>query len=85
VNATSGVSSALQQGYASRAAAQAAYTLAQANDWTCVLPTTRSSFAAPTGLTREPRADSELLFPPERNDRWYVVYCGVHPGVFATQ
>ncbi|KAJ7686335.1 hypothetical protein B0H14DRAFT_2654350 [Mycena olivaceomarginata] len=69
VNATSSVSSALQQGYASRAAAQAAYTLVQANDWTCVLPTMHSSFAAPTGLTREPRADSELLFPPERNDR----------------
>ncbi|KAJ7825877.1 hypothetical protein B0H14DRAFT_3468118 [Mycena olivaceomarginata] len=83
VNATSGVSCALQQGYASRAAAQAAYALAQANDWTCVLPTTCSSFAAPTGLTREPR-DSKLLCPHERNDHWYVVYWGVHPGVFAT-
>ncbi|KAJ7718103.1 hypothetical protein B0H14DRAFT_3521806 [Mycena olivaceomarginata] len=83
VNATSGVSCALQQGYTSCAAAQAAYALAQANDWTCVFPTTRSSFAAPTGLTREPR-DSELLCPRERNDRWYIVYCGVHPGVFAT-
>ncbi|KAJ7847101.1 hypothetical protein B0H14DRAFT_2583748 [Mycena olivaceomarginata] len=71
MNATSGASCTLQQGYASRAAAQAVYALAQANDWTCVLPTTRSSFAAPTGLTREPR-DSELLCPRERNDRWLL-------------
>ncbi|KAJ7792186.1 hypothetical protein B0H14DRAFT_2624172 [Mycena olivaceomarginata] len=58
-----------QWGYASRAAAQAAFTLAQANNWTCVLPTTCSSFAAPTGLTWEPRADNKLLCPHERNDR----------------
>ncbi|KAJ7197312.1 hypothetical protein B0H12DRAFT_1245072 [Mycena haematopus] len=84
---TNGVPFALHQGYSTRAAAEAAFELAQANNWTCVLaswfPVLISGSLAPKPVGHESGRD-ERLCERERDAPWYVVYRGVNPGVFAT-
>ncbi|KAJ7201936.1 hypothetical protein B0H12DRAFT_1244119 [Mycena haematopus] len=87
-DATNGVPFALHQGYSTRAGAEAAFELAQTNNWTCVLaswfPKLISSSLAPTPVRHESGGDQRLC-EREPDAPWYVVYRGVNPGIFSTQ
>ncbi|KAJ7081902.1 hypothetical protein C8R43DRAFT_965550 [Mycena crocata] len=94
VASVTGVRFALHQGYASVAAATAAFNFAHEKGWTCVCTdTTWSSF--PISITQAPlpfaaaddrsrSSDSTTLCPRRAGDPWYVVYAGINPGVFPT-
>jgi hypothetical protein len=90
---TSGVRFSLQQGYSIVEHAHAAFEFAHRNGWTC-----RSAAWAATPVSRAdaplPLPESDSDTPPSHNSvlgrrppagRWYVVYAGINPGVFATQ
>ncbi|KAJ7601902.1 hypothetical protein DFH06DRAFT_1351896 [Mycena polygramma] len=85
--ATSGLSFALQQGYASTELAIASFEVAQRHGWTF-----QSAAPSPVTLPRHaplpiaPGDDLNApgLFPREPNDPYYVVYAGINPGVFGT-
>ncbi|KAJ7925373.1 hypothetical protein B0H13DRAFT_2314586 [Mycena leptocephala] len=85
---TSGVRFSLQQGYSTVEQAHAAFEFAHCMGWTC----RSSSWAAtPISPSQAPKpiadgafSEDSLLCPRKRGEKWYVVYAGVNPGVFAT-
>ncbi|KAJ7810045.1 hypothetical protein B0H13DRAFT_1927548 [Mycena leptocephala] len=89
------VRGALHQGYDSLAEAHAAYKYARERSWTRALDSRPSSpTTAPDAIPVLPvpalRSDSEILAPnplrgaPSRNQRWYVVYAGIAPGIYGS-
>ncbi|KAJ7605002.1 hypothetical protein FB45DRAFT_1042840 [Roridomyces roridus] len=79
---------ALYQGYHSSSVAAATFQYAQAHGWvsthddpTAVRPVPREALPLPmaTSATATPPA---TLSPREARDPWYVVYNGIHPGIF---
>lgn len=81
-----GVSSNIYRGYPTMAAAHAAFAYAEARSWTRVcgspLVTAIPSLPAPLLISEinNPLHASETL-----DDRWYIVYRGIRPGVYHTQ
>ncbi|KAJ7876666.1 hypothetical protein B0H14DRAFT_3436420 [Mycena olivaceomarginata] len=80
-----GVSSNIYRGYPTMAAAHAAFAYAEACSWTRVcgspLVTAIPSLPAPLLISEinNPLHASETL-----DDRWYIVYRGIRPGVYHT-
>ncbi|KAJ6503158.1 hypothetical protein C8R47DRAFT_1067270 [Mycena vitilis] len=90
--ATSGVSFSLQQGYRTVPQAEAVFQWADTNGWTCCSsawqprPIAPSQAPKPLPLSagpNPPASDSPLAFR-HPDDRWYIVYQGINPGVFGT-
>ncbi|KAJ7680868.1 hypothetical protein DFH06DRAFT_1120453 [Mycena polygramma] len=82
--ATSRVRFALHQGYSTTARADAAFEVAQANGWICSSDSW-SPVPVPSSLAPKPWPhQTTALCAREDADPWYVVYCGVNPGIFAT-
>ncbi|KAJ7093634.1 hypothetical protein C8R43DRAFT_964568 [Mycena crocata] len=86
--ATERVRFAIHQGYASRAQAVAAFDRAHGNGWTCASGTWSTAPVDPDSAPRpfdskSPEA-SDILSSRTPDDRWYIVYAGIHPGIFPT-
>jgi hypothetical protein len=81
-----GVSNNIFRGYPSVAAAHAAFTYAEAQSWTrvCDAPVVTGIPALPEPIlaseSGNPLHESETL-----DDFWYIVYPGIHPGVYRSQ
>jgi hypothetical protein len=83
----SGVSCCIFRGYTTVAAAQAAFDYAVARSWTRTTDSNSVVSAIPTlpqplaeDLGANPLHETEAL-----DDRWYMVYCGIRPGVYRSQ
>jgi hypothetical protein len=80
-----GVSCSIFRGYQTVAAAQAAFEYAVARSWTRTTDAAVSAIPAlpqplPADLGVNPLHETEAL-----DDRWYIVYCGILPGVYRSQ
>ncbi|KAJ7154642.1 hypothetical protein C8R46DRAFT_1227474 [Mycena filopes] len=86
-----GVSNSVHQGYTSFELAQAAYDYALQRGWTRTLGTSTTlsttsgpplrALPTPVGLLELPNA---LHGDSGNSGRWYTVYCGISPGVYAS-
>ncbi|KAJ7612813.1 hypothetical protein DFH06DRAFT_1344900 [Mycena polygramma] len=81
-----GVSGSIYRGYPNMPLAIAAYDYAHARGWTRVLPSFHLDVLVSSAIPRMP-TPSGLTDPtnPLHTDldgRWYVVYCGITPGVY---
>ncbi|KAJ7051250.1 hypothetical protein C8F01DRAFT_1176381 [Mycena amicta] len=81
---TRGYRFALYTGFSSRKAAQAAFDFCEQASWTCSLSVI-SSMPVPLHLIPKPVENEHDLqghVPRAAGDWWYVVFVGVHPGVY---
>ncbi|KAJ7259462.1 hypothetical protein C8J57DRAFT_1515530 [Mycena rebaudengoi] len=89
-HSTIGVPFSLHQGYATLAAAQRAFALAHANGWTRTTGScAASSSPVHADAAPKPLPDSGQLIPTalteaSQTQKWYVVYAGINPGLFAS-
>ncbi|KAJ7660348.1 hypothetical protein DFH06DRAFT_1326478 [Mycena polygramma] len=84
-----GVSGSLYQGYPNYDLATAAYEYARDQGWTRVMTSSEpvlldSTVLAPIPRLPTPAQPTDAINPLHavRNGRWYVVYCGIVPGVY---
>ncbi|KAJ7455965.1 hypothetical protein B0H11DRAFT_2244308 [Mycena galericulata] len=86
-----GVSNCIYQGYRTFPAATAAFEYARERSWTrCTVPVGAPSATPPTAISRLPtptefsNAHNPLHGDDSRATQslWYVVYCGITPGVY---
>ncbi|KAJ7618255.1 hypothetical protein DFH06DRAFT_1342525 [Mycena polygramma] len=82
-----GVSGSVYCGYPNVPLATAAYEYARVRGWTRILPSFHLDVrVVPTAIPRlpTPSSSSDLTNPlhTELDGRWYVVYCGISPGVY---
>ncbi|KAJ7632085.1 hypothetical protein B0H17DRAFT_1149970 [Mycena rosella] len=87
--ATSGLPFALHQGYTTQDLATAAFDFAERRGWTAQY--TASLFTVPLTAPlpipealHAPKLFSSPLATRRVEDSWFVVYAGIHPGVFPT-
>ncbi|KAJ7138904.1 hypothetical protein C8R46DRAFT_1234143 [Mycena filopes] len=79
-----GVPNCIYRGYATREAADAAYAYALARSWTRVVGTSLAADQLPRPLELNLADDAGNILNEceDLDDRWYVVYRGICPGVY---
>ncbi|KAJ6518049.1 hypothetical protein C8R47DRAFT_1062603 [Mycena vitilis] len=84
-----GVPGSIYHGYPSVPQAVAAFEYARARGWTRAVPSRSSCVVLSTSTTAIPRlpaparpTDDPNPLHTELDGRWYVVYCGITPGVY---